>query len=291
MTISSNLNMKISVAMCTYNGEKFLKEQLESILLQSKPVDEIVICDDKSTDKTVTIIETFLKQYPKKITFYENENNFGAIKNFEKCIELCSGDIIFLSDQDDVWYKNKVEKLIGDFQKDEKALLIFSNGDLIDDNGNMLSGNLWEKWGFTKQQQNKWLNNTRAFGYLIRNDNKITGATVAFKKQLKPHILPFELPNNFWHDAWLGIIASGFNGLRLNNECTIKYRVHKNQQIGLGNGINVTTGDIKFSNYTSAENFLIRLSKKFPERSKDIFPRKHNIIKNTINKIKSLLYN
>lgn len=281
--------MKISVALCTYNGEKFLKEQLESIFLQSKDVDEVVICDDKSTDETAAIIKSFLKANH-KIRLYENEKNLGSIKNLEKCIQLCSGDIIFLSDQDDIWYKNKVEKLIDGFQKDEKALLIFSNADLIDDNGNALSGSLWEKWGFTEQLQNKWLCNTRALSYLIRNDNKITGATVAFKKELRPHILPFELPSHFWHDTWLGIIASGLNGLRFNIDRTIKYRVHNSQQVGLGNGFNTATGDTKFSNYISKEEFLIKLSKKFPEKLRVIIPPKLNIIKRTIMKVKSLKY-
>lgn len=277
--------MKISVALCTYNGINFLREQLISILSQSYPVNEIVICDDRSTDGTLNLIETFVKEYPNKFFLHHNDKNIGPIKNFEKCIKLCSGDIIFLSDQDDVWYKNKVEKLIDGFQKDEKALLIFSNGDLIDDNGNILAGNLWEKWGFTEQLQNKWLNNTRAFSYLIRNDNKITGATVAFKKQLKPHILPFELPNNFWHDTWVGIIASGFNGLRFNNECTIKYRVHKNQQIGLGNGINIKTGDLKLDCHISYDFFLKKLSEKFPEKAIYILPKKRYFIKSIIDKI------
>ena len=107
--------MKLSVAMCTYNGEQHVNEQLESILKQTMTVDEIIICDDGSTDKTIQIIEQFQMNFPNIITLHRNSFNLGSNKNFEKAITLCSGDYIFLSDQDDIWKINKVEKIIQSF--------------------------------------------------------------------------------------------------------------------------------------------------------------------------------
>ena len=98
--------------MCTYNGEKYIKEQLESILNQTIAIDEIIICDDGSNDKTIQIIEEIQLEYPNKISLYKNQVNLGSNKNFEKAITICSGDYIFLSDQDDIWKNNKVEKII-----------------------------------------------------------------------------------------------------------------------------------------------------------------------------------
>src|SRR6476659_477323 len=101
--------MKISVALCTYNGERFLNEQLESILAQTFPVTEIIVCDDGSTDDTSTMLQQFERRYFNLFKIYVNAENLGVIKNFEKAISLCAGDIIFLADQDDIWEINKVE--------------------------------------------------------------------------------------------------------------------------------------------------------------------------------------
>ena len=93
----------ISVAMTTYNGEKYIRKQIESILNQSMKVDEIIVCDDGSTDKTVEI----LKEYP--VTVYQNENNLGYRLNFKKAMSLCTHEYTFLCDQDDIWEKKKIK--------------------------------------------------------------------------------------------------------------------------------------------------------------------------------------
>lgn len=99
----------ISVAMCTFNGEKYIKEQIESIINQSLVPDEIVICDDCSKDNTINIIKETLANWSGKANLIINEDNLGYRKNFEKAISLCNGDIIFLSDQDDVWDNCKLK--------------------------------------------------------------------------------------------------------------------------------------------------------------------------------------
>jgi glycosyltransferase involved in cell wall biosynthesis len=100
--------VNISVAICTYNGEKFLKQQLDSILLQTVCVNEIIICDDISTDSTIEILEAYQNKYPSLIKIFRNEKTLMTVKNFEKAITLTTGDIIFLADQDDIWCLNKV---------------------------------------------------------------------------------------------------------------------------------------------------------------------------------------
>ena len=99
--------MRISVAMCTYNGADFLPAQLESILAQSRKPDQIVVCDDGSTDETRALLQGFEKESPDVILLRFNKKNLGSIRNFEQAIQLCNGDIIALSDQDDVWRQDR----------------------------------------------------------------------------------------------------------------------------------------------------------------------------------------
>ena len=109
--------MRLSVAMCTYFGKDYIRDQLLSIHRQTVPVDEIVICDDCSEDDTVEIIRKLTKQYDLPVRLFINEWNYGYKKNFEQAICRCTGDIIFLSDQDDTWIPTKVETIVNYFDR------------------------------------------------------------------------------------------------------------------------------------------------------------------------------
>jgi glycosyltransferase involved in cell wall biosynthesis len=260
--------MRTSVALCTYNGEAFVNTQLESILNQTVPVDELIILDDKSTDNTVQAIERIVQKSSIKIKLLKNELNLGAIKSFEKCIQACTGEIIFLADQDDIWLPTKVEKVLKAFESDSQAVAIFSDGELIDANGIRTGDTLWSKWGFTQALQQKWRDDNFAFSELLLNHNVITGATLAFKKQLVPHLVPFKLPVTYWHDLWIGLIAAGLGGLRFIEEPTILYRVHIAQQVGLTSG-----GNDKRYQHVSHETFFQKVAVMFPGKQ-DIISNK-----------------
>ncbi|RYE15085.1 MAG: glycosyltransferase [Rickettsiales bacterium] len=275
----SNLSKEIiSVALCTYNGEAFLNYQLESIINQSQLVNEIVICDDGSSDLTKEILVTFQKKYPLIVKTYFNENSLGVLKNFEKAIKLCSGNIIFLSDQDDLWKYNKVETILKKFYSDSSIEAIFSNGELINDNGKLISGTLWNTFGFSKVEQESWRNVNKALIDLIHYRNKITGATLAFKKTLFERCYPFPIFKGLWHDAWIGINASSNHSLSWIDESLIQYRIHSHQQVGIGNGTTVNKDSISNSTdflidiRTSFENCLIiidSLKNKYSEIDTD----------------------
>jgi glycosyltransferase involved in cell wall biosynthesis len=102
--------------MCTYNGSRHLKSQLDSISAQTRLPSELVICDDASSDDTVPIIEQFAASVPFRVRLDVNAQNLGSTKNFEKAIQKCKGDLIALSDQDDVWLPRKLEVLEAEFQ-------------------------------------------------------------------------------------------------------------------------------------------------------------------------------
>ena len=140
-----NLPYKITTILCTYNGAAYIEQQLQSIIKQSQEVDEIIICDDGSTDKTLEIIATFMKYKPTKIQLYVNKETLRVNKNFEKALRLSTGDYIFFSDQDDIWETNKVELILKIFKENPTAQGVFSNAHLIDDEGNKMdSKSLWD---------------------------------------------------------------------------------------------------------------------------------------------------
>lgn len=221
--------MKISVAMCTYNGEKYLKEQIDSILIQTQKIDEIVVCDDGSTDKTIEILNSYSKNNPNLFKIHINEINLRSVKNFEKAIGLCTGDFIFLSDQDDVWVDCKVEKMIAYLKKNPSIDVIATNGYCIDENSD-----LHEKYAIWDVPQ--FLRDKKiGFDYhtlIAFVSNISTGASMAFRKKIIPEIMPFPIINNFHHDEWIALISSNHQSFELLNEKYFYYRIHKNQQVG-----------------------------------------------------------
>lgn len=182
----------ISIAMPTYNGEKYLREQLDSIYTQTIAPDEVIVVDDCSTDGTIAILEDFRQKYGLK--YYVNEKNLGYNKNFERAICLCSGDYIVLSDQDDVWFKDKIEvsyQAIRKFPKDEPAL-VSSFVEQVDANLNSVRKDV------ARMQEGDWrLNLTRY---------NAQGCTLMFNRALLKYILPF--PDDMIYDAYIGLTAS-----------------------------------------------------------------------------------
>ena len=257
--------MKISVALCTYNGERYLSEQLNSILNQSNPVNQIIICDDASSDNTINIIKEYSKKFPEIISLNINKLNIGTIRNFENAILLTTGDIIFLSDQDDIWYGDKVEKMISAFNDQSDTLLLFTNGDLIDENALSIGITLWDKWSFPVEIRKNWKKNKLAFNDLLRNYNKVTGATIAFRKELKKHILPIQVPCGYWHDAWFALHAAALNGLSFTEDSLIQYRIHAGQQIGIPESIKPSSLNSNFNESVSYDEFYLFIGKKYPK--------------------------
>ena len=221
--------MKTSVALCTFNGEKYFREQLDSILNQSIPVDEIIICDDKSTDGTHDIINQYCIEYPNLIKFYINEINLRSVKNFEKAISLCTGDIIFLSDQDDIWLPEKVADIISYFELNPNINVVATNGQCIDDNSEIIDK--FTVWDVTQL----FIDNNVKFDYYTSISyffNIATGATMALKKSFLAECLPFPIIPNFHHDEWLARVSSSKNQFAFLTKKYIKYRIHDAQQVG-----------------------------------------------------------
>jgi len=226
--------MKISIAMATYNGAAFLREQLDSIIAQSRLPDELIVCDDQSTDDTVQILRDYAGRSPFPIRVEINEKRLGSTKNFEKAIGLCSGDIIALSDQDDVWMRHKLETIEQRFGRDSDLGLVFSDGFLIDEFGTRLSGNMWSRWHFNGQLQ-KMLHSHSGANDLLLSRHFMTGATMAFRSSWRDLILPIpDKIDTFIHDRWIALTIAAVARVGLINEKLISYRLHPQQQMGVG---------------------------------------------------------
>jgi glycosyltransferase involved in cell wall biosynthesis len=212
--------------MCTYNGAKFLRAQLESIVKQSRPPDEIVICDDGSTDETKSV----LKDVAVPISLHCNEKNLGAVKNFERAIGLCTGNIIALSDQDDVWREDKLYLIEQAFRSTPTAGLVFSDAEIVDEKLNSLNRRMWDEVEFNKNKR-KLVAQGRALDVLITGWT-VTGATMAFRSEYKKLALPIPTHVPMIHDGWIALSIAAVSGVVAIEEPLIKYRQHERQQIG-----------------------------------------------------------
>jgi glycosyltransferase involved in cell wall biosynthesis len=221
--------MKISVALCTYNGEKYLKEQLDSILNQTLKVDEIIVCDDQSSDTTIAILENYSKKNEGLFKIFKNDINLRSVKNFEKAISLCTGDIIFLSDQDDSWLPKKVADMICYFELNPNISVVATNGFCMDENSEILNRyTIWDVPEFLREEKL----NFDYYSLITEVGNFVTGASMAFRNTFVSQIIPFPIVKDFHHDEWIAIIASKNNAFEMLNEKYFSYRVHSGQQVG-----------------------------------------------------------
>src|SRR5215207_2575561 len=216
--------------MCTYNGAEFLAAQLESILAQSRQPDEVVICDDASTDETEALLKQFAATSPVPVSLHFNDTNLGTIKNFEQAISLCTGDVIALSDQDDVWRSDKLQLIDDAFNKSPSAGLVFSDAEIVDENLKPLNRRMWDEVGFDAHKR-KLVRTGRALEVLIPGWT-VTGATMAFRSQFVKLSLPIPDGIAMIHDGWIALTIAAVADVVALDEPLIKYRQHAQQQIG-----------------------------------------------------------
>lgn len=227
--------MRISIAMTTYRGASYLPAQLESLRVQTRPADEVIICDDGSDDETAQIVTDYIRDY--QLTgwkFYQNEQNLGYRLNFRQAIEKTTGDLIFLSDQDDVWKPEKLGRMEGMFLTHPDMLSLNTGFDPIDASGTPIAVPDRRGWS------NHNLIPTRLKAGELRKfpaeqvytHNLSPGCTMAFTVQLKQEFLRTTksvLP----HDWDLNAIAAAEGGAYFWNVPLISYRLHGNNTIGL----------------------------------------------------------
>lgn len=224
----------LSVALATYNGSRWLGPLLESIAAQEELPDELVVQDDRSDDDTVDVIRQFATRAPFEVRLELNERRLGSTRNFATALARCRGRFVALADQDDVWYPAKLRRLVGALREDPTVTMVFSDADLIGEDGRLLGARLWD---------------TRLVGRTLRRHPVVpeelfakraltTGCTMAVRRRAVAAALPFpdELHDDLApmrHDRWLSLLSAAVGTVRALPEPLLGFRVHPSQETGV----------------------------------------------------------
>jgi glycosyltransferase involved in cell wall biosynthesis len=217
----------ISVCMASFNGAEYIKEQVDSILSQLSENDELIISDDGSTDQTLNIIQTYTD---KRIKLLINENTPGYSGNFENALRSSIGDIIFLTDQDDVWLPNKVEFFLSEL---ENCDFVVSDAVIVNSTLEVINDSYFK----FRRTSTGFINNLVRCGYL--------GCCYAFRRKVVLKSLPFPTNHKLMpHDLWLALVAEAYFNSKLLNIPLIKYRRHEHN-VSTGGGASTNSFFVK----------------------------------------------
>ena len=204
--------------MATYNGEKYLEEQLQSIINQTYTNTHIIIQDDSSTDDTIKILNKYEKEYD-NFTLFQNSTNLGYIKNFESLLKKADGDYIAICDQDDIWELDKLEILMNEL---DTNMMVYSDSLLVDADGVSLNKTLSEKL------KNNFIDSESTLNFLY--DNSVSAHAMLFDKKLLESIFPF--PQHIYFDAWIAANAANNGTIKFVNKPLVNYRQHASNTLG-----------------------------------------------------------
>ena len=219
----------VDILMSVYNGERFIEEQLLSLLNQSHENIKIIIRDDGSRDKTSTIVSDYVVRFPEKIKYFNEANNLGSSKSFLRLLDFSQADYLMFCDQDDVWYPNKVEKCLEKMKELEsscergKPVLIFSDLTVVDVHLNVLSESLWETQKLDPTIALHWK--------MLLAQNVVTGCTMMLNKSIKKYIKP-EMNFKIHHDQLIAVLASKYGAVSWLDSPTMLYRQHQSNVLG-----------------------------------------------------------
>ncbi len=225
----------VSVALCTHNGEQFVAEQVRSILHQSLMPTQVVVSDDASSDATVQIVKEVFSRFRAEhngsapvLTLLLNKEPLRVTANFEQATLACTGDLIALSDQDDLWVPERLERMVAEFDSRPELTLLHSDARLVDGDGNPLGASLSEAIGLSSWERER-IREGAALDVLLRR-NVVTGATTMFRRSLLEAAAPF--PKEWVHDEWLAVVAAITGRVDFLAAALTDYRQHESNQIG-----------------------------------------------------------
>ena len=265
--------LSVSIALCTYNGERYLREQLDSFKNQTRLPDEVVVCDDGSTDATFEILESWKKTVPFSVNIVKNEWNLGYAQNFGKAISLCTKDVIFLSDQDDVWLPEKLDTMVRMLEENPDVGVATSDGFIIDENGTQLDGHA------QLLAQNWFYDETTVFcvWHPTLRDCYPRGCATAFRASLRDILLP--IPPHWSHDLWLNVVYRlRFQG-KIVPQPLFEYRIYGGNwtQGSYANRVSGMDYKKRIFHWNAASQFMVNdaLVSEFEERIRTVEPNKY----------------
>ncbi len=221
--------MKLSIALTTYNGARYLEPQLASFVAQTRRPDELVVCDERSTDATGKILADFQAAAPFPVRVITNEQRLGIIANFEKAVGLCTGEIVFLSDQDDSWHPDKLARHEAIYASQPDVGLVFSDAEIVGSDLQPLGVRMNQRLGVTPDRLAQ-LSGDRALHLLIRRPF-LLGCTLSFRADLRRYLAPF--PDNQLHDNWIPFALASVTKFQGIADPLIDYRSHEGQSVGV----------------------------------------------------------
>lgn len=224
----------LSVALCTYQGARFIDEQLDSIAAQSRPPDELVVCDDGSIDDTIARVRAFAERAPFPVRLHEAAGEpLGPADNFARAMTAAHGDIVVLCDQDDVWEPNRLATTAEALDRRPSAVALFSDATLIDESSQALGETLWEALGIAGRTARAFTTGSRVERVrILCAGNVVTGATLAVRAPALMTALP--VADGWLHDYWLAIVLAAQADVVMWPEPLCRYRIHDGQHTGLG---------------------------------------------------------
>jgi glycosyltransferase involved in cell wall biosynthesis len=202
----------VSVALCTYNGQQFLPAQLDTLLAQDYINLEIVVVDDHSTDNTWRILQNYA-QRDARIKLFRNDKNVGYIRNFERAIKLCSGELIALSDQDDIWETTKITTMANAI---EDHIMVYHDSDFIDERDERIGK-------ITMASKFRMYEGQSCIPFII--SNCVSGHATLFKRELVKYMFPFT--ENNYHDWWMSYVAFNVGKVKFIDKVLVHYRQHR----------------------------------------------------------------
>jgi glycosyltransferase involved in cell wall biosynthesis len=207
----------VSIALCTYNGSRYLAQQLDTLVAQTYKNIEIVVVDDCSTDDTVAILKDYASKYP-QFKIYQNEKNLGFTGNFEKAVKLCTGELIALCDQDDLWHPQKIELQV-EALKDN--VFVYHDSEFINDDGTTMNKKMSDLMNLYRGDQ------PTAFLFF----NCVSGHAILMKRGLADAALP--LKKGYFHDWWLAYVATNIGKIDFIPQCLVQYRQHEKSETNI----------------------------------------------------------
>lgn len=267
----TNKKLSLSIALASYNGERYISEQLDSIARQNRLPDELIVSDDASNDATRAIVLDFARRARFPVRLQTNNERLGSTRNFEAAVRGCNGDIIFLCDQDDVWYPDKIALIEERFINDPKVGAVFTNADVVDQDLHPFGPQLWKILKFSPEKQARVAAGD-ALEVLLKQF-VVTGATMAFRSTYRDLILPIP---DVWHDAWIALIVGATSRLAALPTALIAYRQHSTNQIGVPRrraSRGKTCAQIygpQIAYYDFARTRLLEFSNRLPEAERQI---------------------
>lgn len=222
-------SLTAGVAMCVYNGAPFLQQQLDSIAMQTVQPVQMVVLDDGSTDESWNLLQAWAATAPFPVRLQRNAEKLGVVRNFERAVTMLETPVVFLADQDDLWYPDKVRTFLDAFSHDPDVWLLHSDADLIDGEGRPLDRRLFDTLLVTPRERALVAAGEAWRVYAKRN--LVTGAAAAFRRELVSVATPFS--PRWVHDEWLAFVAALAGRVTLLDTPTMAYRLHGGNTVGL----------------------------------------------------------